>query len=167
MVLTQAVVAPVPALSLGLTVIEARGEPDQRGGGAAAALGLVGPSGRELGATAALRTPGGLALHAWAAAGESAVRSAAVEEAQWGLILSPQPDGSGNSWALAAARVGTLAPAAGAGAGGRLGAAEPNLFELSAQFNLGEGMLLTPGVVLMRQRGRSTVFAGVRTAWQF
>jgi hypothetical protein len=44
---------------------------------------------------------------------------------------------------------------------------EPNMMELSTQFNLGEGLFLTPGVVLVRRTGAATVFAGVKTSWMF
>lgn len=177
--MAQAAIAPLRALSLGLTVLEPRakaGTPD--GDGRAVPLGMRTPAGadavgaalsppteRQFGATAALRLVGGMAVHGWAAAGAAAVQRTAIEEGEWGASLSSLPGPSGHGWALGAARIASLSPALEGAEGRRV--LEPNMYELSAQIDMGGGLLLTPGVVVMRQRGRNTVYAGIKTCWLF
>lgn len=193
-VMAQAVVAPVPALSLGLAVLEprealaanlfppppsarpseaetplptprmsARG-PVPSAGALSAAAAAAGPPRRQLGATAALAA-GPLALHAWAAADGDAVQAQAWHRVQWGASVGPQGDGSGSGWCLGVGRVDAAGP--GTRSADPAQALAPNLLEVSTQLNLGEGMLLTPGVVVLRRGGQSTVFAGLKTAWMF
>jgi hypothetical protein len=175
----QAAAAPTPELSLGLAALAPRGTSASAawaalgrrlgaGVGAAAAPAAAGPAAGpvvELAATAALSLPAGLALHGWAC---SAAAPAPAAAAEWGATLLPRPAGPGAAgWALSAARslaVDSAEPAGGAAP--RAGLA-PNIFELSAQLDLGDGLLLTPGVVALRRRGRTALFAGVKTAWLF
>ncbi len=176
----QAAAAPTPALSLGLAALAPRGASASAawaalgrrlgaGGGAAPAAPAAAPAAGpavELAATAALSLPAGLALHGWAAAAAAAPAAAAAE---WGATLLPRPASPGAAgWALSAARSAVVGPAeaVGGGAAPRAGLA-PNVFELSAQLDLGDGLLLTPGVVALRRRGRTALFAGVKTAWLF
>lgn len=134
---------------------------------------------RQLGTTLAWRFGDDAVLHGWAAADAGDIeararagRLASVRPAQWGLSLGSYPDGSGNAWALGVGRSAAAAGAEGAaGVGGGDGAATslaPNLYELSLQYNMGDGLLLTPGMaVLRRQGGGYTALLGVRTAWAF
>ena len=164
--LAQAVIAPVPAASIGLMVLEPLGNADDEeslspGSGVLASMP---PPPRQVGATLAL-AGGELALHGWAAADGDIVETRSWHEVQWGLTLGPQDDGSGNGWCLGMGKVN----AAGLGPADEdlSTALQPNLFEVSTQWNLGDGMLITPGVVVLRRSGQSTVFAGVKTAWHF
>ena len=186
-ILAQAVIAPIPAISLGVTVLEpgenflggddglltagalgsargslpsARGSArSSRGGGAASIV-----SQREYGAMVAV-AGGNFALHGWATADTDTVETKAWHDVQWGLTLGPRPDGSGNGWSLGVGKVTAVGP--GLQSIDPVEALQPNMVELSTQWNLGEGMLLTPGVVVLRKDGKSTIFAGVKTAWMF
>ncbi|PRW56917.1 cyanobacterial porin [Chlorella sorokiniana] len=193
-VLAQAVVAPTSSLSAGMTYLHhssgaaasaAAAAADPAAAAAAAAGGgpaMVGaleraaaPFGapaaqRQLGSTLAWRLGEDAVLHGWAAADADEVehsvragRLADVRPQQWGLLLGSFPDGSGNGWAAGAGH--SAAAAGGGAAGNRL---LPNLYELSLQFNLGDGLTLTPGMVVLAPRGgRTTALLGVRTAWSF
>ena len=88
---------------------------------------------------------------------------------QWGLVLASYPDGSGTSWAVGLGRsTSAAAAAATAASGGDAALMLPNLAELSLQFDLGEGLLLTPGMLLMaRDGGATAAFMGVNCAWAF
>lgn len=142
----------------------------------APAAGAAPSPSRQLGTTLAWRLGDDAVLHGWAAADADEVerrvrggRLADVRPWQWGLTLGSYPDGSGNAWA---ASVGHSAAAEGGGGGaGGQGTAPllPNLYELSLQFNLGDGLALTPGLVVLAPRGgrRPTAFLGARTAWAF
>lgn len=140
---------------------------------AAASLGAPAAQ-RQLGSTLAWRLGEDAVLHGWAAADadevEHSVRSgrlAEVRPQQWGLLLGSFPDGSGNGWAVGA---GHSAAAAGASEAGAAGGSRllPNLYELSLQFNMGDGLTVTPGMVVLAPRGgRTTALLGVRTAWAF
>ncbi len=196
-VLAQAVVAPTTSLSAGMTYLhhssEAAASAAAADPAAAAAAGVSGgpamvgalertaaplsgapAARRQLGSTLAWRLGEDAVLHGWAAADadevEHSVRAgqlAAVRPQQWGLLLGSFPDGSGNGWAVGA---GHSAAAAG-GAAGAVAASNrllPNLYELSLQFNLGDGLTLTPGMVVLAPRGgRTTALLGLRTAWAF
>jgi hypothetical protein len=188
--LAQAVVAPTDRLSLGATYLERRSEPAAMGGDDAAGVGSEGERRpevlgalqrggpfpfarratagdeveRELGATLALKLSDAAVLHGWAAADfdevESKLQSRQLEEVrpqQWGVLLGSFPDGSGSGWALGMGRSGP----AGAGVA-------PNLGELSLQFDMGDGLILTPGMVVMKQGLTGhTAFLGVNSKWTF
>ena len=132
---------------------------------AAQAAAVGGAARRQLGATLAWRLGDDAVLHGWAAADADEVersvrvgRLADVRPQQWGVTLGSYPDGSGNAWAAGVGR-------SQAGGGGRL---RPNLFELSLQFNMGDGLSLSPGlVVLARQAGGHAALLGLRTVWDF
>lgn len=190
--LAQAVVAPTDRLSLGATYLERRSEPAAMGGDDAAGVGGEGERRpevlgalqrggpfpfarratagdeveRELGATLALKLSDAAVLHGWAAADfdevESKLQSRQLEEVrpqQWGVLLGSFPDGSGSGWALGVGRSGS----AGDGAG-----VAPNLGELSLQFDMGDGLILTPGMVVMKQGLTGhTAFLGVNSKWTF
>lgn len=164
--LAQAVIAPVPAISLGMMVLEPIGGEDDEGSMSpgSGVLQAMPPPPRQVGATIAI-AGGELALHGWAAADADVVETRSWHEVQWGMSLGPQDDGSGNGWCLGMGKVN----AAGLGSPSEdlLAAMQPNLFEVSTQWNLGDGMMLTPGVVVLRRGGQSTVFAGIKTAWHF
>lgn len=158
------------------------------GRAAAAAADALGVSAaceaRQLGAMLAWRLGQDAVVHAWAAADgaevERRVRAgelgAAARPREWGLVLGSYPDGTGNGWALG---VGRSATAAAAAAGGGAGTASssaggppavlPNLFELSLQWNLGEGLLLSPGLLLLSRGGGKDpiAFMGLRSTWAF
>lgn len=131
---------------------------------------------RQLGTTLAWRFGDDAVLHGWAAADADDVqtrvragRLASVRPAQWGLSLGSYPDGSGNAWALGVGRSAAAAAAPGAqGGAGEAASLAPNLYELSLQFNMGDGLLLTPGMVVLRRAGGGhTALLGVRSAWAF
>ena len=149
----------------------------------AAGVGTAGAaSGRQLGAMLAWRLGDDAVVHGWAAADgaevEREVRAGRYAEAarprQWGLSLGSYPDGSGNGWALG---VGRTAPATGGSGGGGGGGGSgsgssdllPDTYELSLQYSLGDGLLVTPGMVLLAPPGGKapTAFIGMRTAWAF
>lgn len=140
---------------------------------AAATGGASVESERQLGATLAWKLGDAAVLHGWAAADgdevERRVRSgqlAEVRPSAWGLLLGSYPDGSGSGWAFG---VGRSATAEANGAGSENGTLlVPNLFELNLQFNMGDGLLLTPAMLLMKQAsGRHTAFLGLKSAWAF
>ena len=194
--LAQAVVAPFNSLSLGATFVEHRRElaagagdaaaADADGGAgmqlpamlgalqrfaplAAAASAAAGGEGveasRQLGALLAWKLGDGAVLHGWAAADgdevEARVRSGQLAEVRpqsWGVLLGSYPDGSGSGWAFGVGRT----PAAA------VPQLQPNLLELSLQFNMGDGLLVTPGMLVMKQgNGQHTAFLGVKSAWTF
>ena len=152
-------------------------------------MGPLGVPKQQLAALMAWRLDPEVVLHGWATTdarsmGRSLRRGsllAAARPSEWGLVLGSMPDGSGNGWALGTGRVAGLA-AAGApssssssSAGGAASGASsqaaggllPNLLELSLQFNLGEGLLFTPGMVLLRRGGRNAAFVGMKSEWHF
>jgi len=165
----QAVVAPLRALSLGLTVVEPLRAPDAAGSGVQLAVaGKGGAAGRlterQLGATMALSV-GGAAVHGWASAAADSVEKRKLEDVEWGLTLGPRPDGSGTGWALGIGKCGPgIAPGPGEDP---LLALQPNVVELSTHFNVGDGLVVTPGVVMLRRNQQPTMFAGFKTIWQF
>lgn len=195
-VLAQAVLAPTTSLSAGMTYLHhssaaaassAAADPAAAaaadGGSGPAMVGalerVAAPFGapaaqRQLGSTLAWRLGEEAVLHGWAAADADEVehsvrdgRLAAVRPQQWGLLLGSFPDGSGNGWAVGAGH-SAAASGAAAGAGAAANRLLPNLYELSLQFNLGDGLTLTPGMVVLAPRGgRTTALLGVRTAWSF
>lgn len=173
-VFLQAVVAPLSALSLGLTMVEPVGAPSVPGGpvqltgiaeGTARPMQEQGT--RQLGATAAMAF-GDIAVHGWTAAAADSLESRNFHNAQWGVTMAPRPDGSATSWALGIGKVAAGgSPTASPVASDTIEALQPNIMELSTQFDLGDGMLLTPGLVVMRRGGQHTVYAGVKTSWVF
>ena len=96
-----------------------------------------------------------------------------VRPEQWGLTLGSYPDGSGSGWAVGVGHTAALAVAADAGEGAGASAAGgspwelPNLYEVSLQFNLGGGLSLTPGMLLVRQAAESVAYLGLKSAWTF
>ena len=175
-VMAQAVISPIPAISLGLTVLEpgqnllrpgnstssaSSDTSSSLGGGAAAPLQQ---RQRLLGGTLAL-SAGELALHGWTAAEADSIYTKSWHDIQWGMSVGPRQEGSGNGWSLGIGKV--AAAGAGAQSDDPLEALQPNLMEISTQWNMGDGLLLTPGVVVLRKGGQNTVFAGVKTAWLF
>jgi len=182
-VMAQAVISPIPAISLGLTVLEPGDNLLRRSGSPSSSssnssspssLGDIGapplappPPGqqqRQLGGMVALSI-GGLALHGWTAADADAVETKAWHDIDWGMSVGPRQDGSGNGWCLGIGKVAAAGP--GPQSEDPLEALQPNLVEISTQWNMGDGMLLTPGVVVLRKGGQNTVFAGVKTAFMF
>lgn len=184
-VLAQAVIAPMKAFSFGFSVLEPRGTISQllthvasRSATTSDALTSIlsqGQEGRRIGCSFALASGGGGALHGWATTGAKALANRSFEEYEWGLALGPQPDGSGNGWVLGMGKVpllggatATVVPPSTDGSSGDLKTVlQPNVLEASTQINLGDGLCVTPGVVMMRRRGRNTLFAGLKTAWMF
>jgi hypothetical protein len=149
------------------------------GGGAGA-----GRANTQLAAMFAWRPDPDVVVHGWAAADGDALRHSVrsrglqgLQPEQWGLSLGSYPDGTGNGWAVGLGRSSAVAAAAaaaggsssGSAAGGREGSSNgaPNLFELSLQFSVGEGMLVTPGVLCAVHGGRTTLFAGLKTTWDW
>jgi hypothetical protein len=114
-------------------------------------------------------------LHGWAAADgdevESSLRSRQLGQLRphaWGLVLGSYPDNSGNGWAFGVGRTGVGESYQGSASSGGGSELAPNLFELSLQFDVGDGLLLTPGMVLVRQQGgQHTAFVGLSSAWTF
>jgi hypothetical protein len=145
-------------------------------GGAAGAA-----SQRQLGATLAWRLGDDAVLHGWAATdadapgtgGRTGQLRDAVTPRQWGLVLGSYPGASsGAAWALGVGRTAAgsaaAAGASGSGSGGSGGDLLPNMYELSLQFDLGEGLLVTPGMVVTTQPGGGgTAFLGLQSAWAF
>ncbi len=154
-------------------------------GAAADALGVSAAcEARQLGAMLAWRLGQDAVVHGWAAADGAAVErrlragelGAAARPREWGLVLGSYPDGTGNGWALGLGRcAAAAAAAAGGGAGADAGCQGgpcpvlPNLFELSLQWNLGEGVLLSPGLLLVTRDGgkEPLAFLGLRSTWAF
>lgn len=215
--LAQLVVAPTNSLSVGLALLEHRGEAatpaapaaSEGFGGAgsrvlasgsgAALVGLLGRAAgaaaealgvgaacesRQLGAMLALRLGQDAVVHGWAAADGTVVEQrlragelgAAARPSEWGLTLGSYPDGTGNGWVLGVGRSAAAAAAvagndgSGASAGaGSLAPVLPNLYELSLQWNLGEGLLLSPGLLLLTRGGSKdpVAFLGLRSTWAF
>lgn len=182
-VMAQAVISPIPAISLGLTVLEPGENLLRRPGShlssssnsssspTSSSLGGIRPpppppsqQQRQLGGMIALSIRD-LALHGWTAAEADSVETKAWHDIEWGMSLGPQQDGSGNGWCLGIGKVAAAGP--GPQSEDPLEALQPNLMEISTQWNMGDGMLLTPGVVVLRKGGQNTVFAGVKTAWMF
>jgi hypothetical protein len=182
-IMAQAVVSPIPAISLGLTILEPAENllnlPESRGSSSSStptssSLGGVGVGGiappplgqqqRQLGGMLAVSI-GDLALHGWTAAAADTVETKAWHVIQWGMSVGPRQDGSGNGWSLGIGKIAAAGP--GTQSDDPLEALQPNLMEISTQWNMGDGMLLTPGVVVLRKGGQNTVFAGLKTAWLF
>ncbi|KAL4451786.1 hypothetical protein ABPG75_007448 [Micractinium tetrahymenae] len=160
-------------------------------GTAADALGISAAcEARQLGALLAWRLGQDAVVHGWAAADGAEVErrlrtgqlGAAAQPAAWGLVLGSYPDGSGNGWALgvgrsaaAAAAIaggsssGSSASGDSGGSGGGESPLLPNLFELSLQWNMGEGLLLSPGLLLVTRGGGKDplAFLGLRSTWAF
>jgi hypothetical protein len=188
-IMAQAVISPIPAISLGLTILEP-GENLLRGGGSSGISGssssssssptssslgggvggiggVLPPPGqpqRQLGGMVALSIKD-LALHGWAAADSDSLETKAWHDIQWGMSVGPRQDGSGNGWSLGVGKIAAAGP--GPQSEELLEALQPNLIEISTQWNMGDGMLLTPGVVVLKKGGQNTVFAGIKTAWMF
>lgn len=189
----QVLHAPSSTLSLGLTATHQQAAPvstpraspsssPSRGfypsprGAASPGAGAPAPSydagapWRQLGAMFAWRPDDDVVVHGWVATDPEALRRGVrrrgvrgLQPEQWGLSLGSYPDGTGNGWAVG---LGRSAAVVGAGGGGDYGGA-PNLFELSLQFSAGEGMVVSPGVMCAVQSGRTTLFAGLKTSWDW
>lgn len=127
---------------------------------------------QQVGTTLAWKLGDGAVLHGWASAGGERVASqlrerrvADVRPDEWGVVLGSYPDGSGSGWMCGIGR-----SAAGGGQPGSDGASDlaPNMVELSLQHNLGDGLLVTPGLVVVKQRsGEHVAFLGVKSVWAF
>ncbi|GAB4819450.1 hypothetical protein N2152v2_006496 [Parachlorella kessleri] len=154
---------------------------DGAGAPAGPAVGAVGaPGSTQVAAMFAWRPDPDVVLHGWAASDrtvlERSVRSRGVRGLQsdhWGFSVGSYPDGTGNGWAVGLGRSPAVAAAAAAASGGVTSSngsgdsGGPNLFELSLQFSVGEGMLVTPGVLCAVHEERTTLFAGVKTSWEW
>jgi hypothetical protein len=127
---------------------------------------------QQVGATLAWKLGDAAVLHGWASAGGERLGSqlrerkfAEVRPDKWGLVLGSYPDGSGSGWTCGIGR-----SVAGGSQPSSDGAAHlaPNMVELSLQYNLGDGLLLTPGLVVVKQRsGEHVAFLGAKSAWTF
>lgn len=155
------------------------------GGPAGAARSACSPA-RQVAVLLAWKPDPDVVLHGWATVDATAAArglricslSDAARGGEWGLVLGSMPDGSGNGWALGAGRLvglnsgssDSITSSSGDGSGlsnGVRGLA-PNAAELSLQFNLGEGLLITPGLLLLRRDGgRPAAFVGVKSEWHW
>lgn len=122
---------------------------------------------RQLGAMFALDCIGGLAFHGWATTPEDSISAGIYDEVQWGLSAFPRPDGSDSGWALGIGRCSKIGSTSRTQMTGVLKSMDPNMLEVSSHFNMGDGILVSPGVVLLRQEGNAAVFAGLRSTWMF
>lgn len=171
----QAVVAPSTHLSVGLAVMEPiqtscrTTSDDQPSDGLQSNQNAIpavptAERSRRFAALVALRSSG-LVMHGWATyEGDSSVYQS-WNGTQWGFCLGPKPlqaaEEPGSSWAVAVGRLGK----------GVIQhwqeAIQPDTYEVSAQIHLGEGMSVIPGIVTLRRNDHTTVFAGLKTCWQF
>jgi hypothetical protein len=138
-------------------------------GGANVSSNITGAS-RQLGAMFALNLLGGLAFHGWASSAEDSISTGSFKDVQWGLAAFPKPDGSQAGWVIGLGRsskIGFASQKAARAALGDLRALEPNMLEISTQFNMGDGIFVTPGLVMLRREDKGAFFAGLRSTWLF
>lgn len=167
----QAIVAPTKHLSLGLAMIE----PLQMPSTVNQALNeeiveesvpmQAAEKVRRFAALVALRSFG-LVMHGWATSEGDLAMHRSWNGKQWGFSVGPKAvqgaGGEGASWAVAVGRLGETR-----GIQHWQKAIQPDTYEVSAQIHVGEGMSVIPGITTLRRNDRTTVFAGLKTSWQF
>lgn len=75
-------------------------------------------------------------------------------------MLGSYPRSSGSGWTLA---MGHVAGVIGAEGSWNM----PNVYEASVAVGMGDGLVVSPGVVVVRQGAGSTAFAGLKSSWSF
>jgi hypothetical protein len=174
-ILAEAVIAPLPFVSVGVACLDSTNTPEVgafSGMTPRVAAGVNSGPGRLVGAMAAVDL-GPIALHGWAASpveGAGALPGsieelrgqleAGLPPRQWGITIGSMPGDTAARWSLSAGRVSALGPLSGEWH-------EPNLVEASVQLNMGGGLFVTPGLVIMRQEEGVTSLAGVKASWFF
>lgn len=125
---------------------------------------------RRIGAMFALNLLGGLAFHGWASSSEDSISTGSFKDVQWGVAAFPKPDGSQAGWVIGlgrSSRIGFASQKAARAAPDDMRSLEPNMLEISTQFNIGDGIFVTPGVVMLRREDKGALFAGLRSTWLF
>jgi hypothetical protein len=172
-VFLQAIVAPSTHLSVGLAMMEPFQtsfktiSDDQPSDGLQSNQAISIPTAeksRRYAALVALRSSK-LVMHGWATLEGDSAMYRSWNGTKWGLCIGPKPRQAagepGSSWAVAVGRLGE-------GVIRRWQEAiQPDTYEVSAQIHFGEGMSVIPGIVTLRRNDHTTVFAGLKTCWQF
>lgn len=115
--------------------------------------GVAEPSRLAVMATCRPLGPQGLMAHAWLQ-GSADSAPLTAHGGRWGAILAPHPSASASSWAL------------GMRSSGDRGMA-PDLAEASWKLAMGEGLSLTPGIILQSSGEASTAIMALKAAWDF
>jgi hypothetical protein len=162
-VLVQGAVALSHDVSLGAILKQKISPSNSSGSGSVREMGLMG----------AMRIGTAAALHSWTRlklGDDSSYRG--VDG--WGCCVAAYPysnneeegGGGGNGWTVGVGRVNHKG--GGGGRGGRGGVLVPNVCEVSMQVDMGGGVSLTPGlVVVVGEGGRREAMLGVRTTLAF
>ncbi|KAK9815530.1 hypothetical protein WJX72_005223 [[Myrmecia] bisecta] len=108
-----------------------------------------------LGLTGAVNIADQFALAGWA----SMLKPGEEYPREWGLTFSPYPDGSGNAWGLSVGRCSCSNRIAMEAA--------PLVAEASLQMAMGDGLILTPGLVFVKRPEGSTATFAIKSQWQF
>lgn len=123
---------------------------------------------REMGLMGAIRIGAAAALHSWThlRLGDNGSKSSNRGVDGWGCCVAAYPDsnnndGGGNGWTVGAGKINHKR-------GGGGGVLVPNMYEVSMKVDMGDGVTLTPGmVVVVGEGGRREVMAGVRSTVSF
>lgn len=115
---------------------------------------------QKLGIIAAGRVRSSLAMHSWAIVDLVEDEFSIDQISSWGFSVASYPNGSANGWALGIGRL------SGSDDGGDL---RPNLYEASMHVKAGNGLTLSPGLLMLRSgmHERKSIYAGLRSTIVF